>query len=288
MPKKKSRDDQYEKPLKIGTIPHFNARPLTRFLPERFPGCTIETLLPSQMQFRLISHHLDLALMPIIELMSIPSGFILGNPCIACLGASEDIILVSKKPIKKVRSVALDVTSRTGIALTDIVFRAFCRTKPERFKLPENADLENVPSDAFMVIGDKALACEPSDKWEYRYDLGEAWYDATGLPFVFAAWVACTDLGWLENGHVESLEKSRDDGITNINRIISENAKSLPIESVHRLQDFLVTGTHYNIGEGEIAAMETFFELALAHGIIKERQSLKILETKSRGPIPPE
>lgn len=274
MSKKTSGGKQFDRPLQIGTVPFCNAWPLTKFLPEMLPGCNIVPLLPSQMQFRLITHHLDMVMMPIVELMSMPNGLILGNTCIACLGAVESVLLMSKKPIKKIETVSLDVASRCSVTLADVLFRAFCKTKPEKYKLETDADLENVPSDAFVVIGDRALSFEPSEKWEYRYDLGELWYDATGLPFVFAAWIASAGPDWKANGVIEAVQKARDKGVASIDTILKENTDRLPVDSLHMMYDYFTIAIHYTLGEDEIVSMNTFLDLAHKYEIIPQRRPL--------------
>lgn len=267
-------------PLRIGTVPYCNAWPLVHFLPNELPGSIISKWIPSTMRLRLMAHHLDLALMPVAELMNLPYGKIVGDCCIACRGPVQSVRLISKKSIEKIETLALDTASRSSITMCDLILRHFYDLKPTRYKLNLKESLDSCKFDAFVVIGDRALSYQPSDIWEYRYDLGELWYQKTGLPFVFAAWIACTDRIWREPTTLKAFGQSRNRGLEQIDTILDEQQRSgieFPV-SRSEMKDYFTESIIYRLGEEEKLGIQSFFDLALLHGLAKHRTVVDVVE----------
>lgn len=234
------------------------------------------------MRLRLMAHHLDLALMPIAELMNLPYGKIVGDCCIACRGPVQSVRLISKKPIEKIETLALDTASRSSITMCDLILRHFYDLKPTKYKLNSENPLDSCKFDAFVVIGDRALSYQPSDSWEYRYDLGELWHEKTGLPFVFAAWISCTDQAWRETAALKALGRSRDRGLERIDTILDEqqrNGIEFPV-SRPEMKSYFTESIFYRLGEEEKLGIQSFFDLALLHGLAKHRTVVDVVETE--------
>lgn len=261
-------------PLKIGSVPYANAWPLTRFLDEMFPGSALETFLPSQLQFRLIAHHLDVALMPIAALTELPTGAILGDVCIGCRGEVRSVLLLAKRPIEEVRHIAMDVSSRSSALLTEILFREFYDVDPKRYPLPLDVDPQSLPTDAFLIIGDPAMRLRPRSPWDYRYDLGELWAEKTGLPFVFAAWIACRDKHRDDEAIARTLQTARDRGCAVVETILEERAGSLP-QPVGEMRSYFSEAMNYTIGPEEKEAVALYFDLATKHRLIRNHASVR-------------
>ena len=260
-------------PLHIGTVPYCNAWPLTHFLTRELPGVIVSEWVPSDMRLRLMAHHLDLALMPIAELMNLPYGKIVSDCCIGCRGAVWSVRLISKVPIERIKTISLDPASRTSVALCEVMLRHFFDISPEKYKLAPNKPLDACKTDAMVVIGDRALAYEPIDRWKYRVDLGGLWREKTGLPFVFAAWIACSPRAWEHPGLVRALKTARDYGVASIDSIldVKEDAGVKFPASRERLAAYLSEAVHYTIGDEERQAIQAFFDLAVLYGLAKYR-----------------
>ncbi len=257
-------------PLKIGSVPYTNAWPLTRFLPEMFPGSVLTSHIPAQLQFRLIAHHLDIALTPLAALMELPTGSILGNACIACHGPVESVLIYAKRPLESLRHIAMDVSSRSSVLLAEILFREFYGVRPVQYQLAENTDPMETPTDAFLLIGDPALRFRQREPWEYRYDIGTLWKEKTGLPFVFAAWIACHDKHRDDVAIARTLQSARDRGCEDIAGVVADRASESPV-SLERLHDYLGRSIRYTIGEEERIAIDTYFKLAMIHRLMPRR-----------------
>ena len=249
--------------LLIGTVPYCNAFPLVHYLPEYLPGVVISEWLPSTMRQQLFERKLDLAMMPVAELMALPQGKIVSNCCIACNGAVRSVLLFSRKPIEQIRTIALDTASRSSVKICEVMLRHFYDIQPEKHRLEADHSPDDCQTDAFLIIGDRALAYRPADCWEYRYDIGELWKSKTGLPLVFAAWIGCSQQSG-EPPIVSVLEASRDQGLLHLETILDAKERqgiALPLGR-EEILDYYRHAVVYTMGEPEREGLRCFFELA--------------------------
>ena len=249
--------------IQIGTVPYCNAFPLIHYLPEHLPSAVISEWVPSAVRQQLAEGKLDLALMPVAELPFLTNGKIISNCCIACNGAVRSVLLFSRKPIEQIQSIALDTASRSSVTVCELLLRHFYRIQPVKQRLEENQNPNDCSTDAFVIIGDRALAYKPSDSWAYRYDIGELWKAKTGLPLVFAAWVGCSPQ--VDNSAVISaLEQSRDQGLQQIEAVFEAKERQgvvFPLDR-ERILDYYRQAVVYTLGEEEHAGLQCFFRLA--------------------------
>ena len=249
-------------PLRIATVPFYNAWPLIRFLDEELPGMSLTAWYPSAMRQGLLSGEIDLALMPVAELTVTPDAVIFGNACIAARGEAKSVLLLSRVPLSEIRRIALDVASKTSVTLTTAMLQTYHGVTPEKVPLNLEADLNQCKADAMVVIGDRALAFRPdTSSWKIRIDLGQWWSQTTGLPFVFAAWIGPKSLENRRETLERGLNTARDRGLANIDAIIAEKRKStgkplLVDEAV--LLDYFHNAMHYTLGVEERKGLDLF------------------------------
>lgn len=137
------------------------------------------------------SRKADIALIPVGGLTSLKDNDfdIVSSWCIGADGPVRTVVLVSDSPLKEIRRVWLDSHSMTSVALARVLAVQSWKITPEWAHLDDYSLLEKpAPGDAFVLIGDKVFANE--DRFEHTWDLAEEWQKHTGLPFVFAVWVA--------------------------------------------------------------------------------------------------
>jgi len=246
--------------LRIATVPYYNAWPLTRYLEEELPGTSLSSWYPSAMREGLLSGELDLAMMPVAELALLPDAVVYGNGCIASRGEVKSVRLLSRVPLPQVRRIALDVASRTSVTLSMRMLKTHHGITPETVPLDLDADLNRCGEDAMVVIGDRALALQADESvWKIRIDLGEWWFQTTGLPFVFAAWIGLKSLENRRESLERSLNVARDRGLADIDRIIAEKLQAGPLlvgEEV--LRDYFHNAVHYTLGEEEWKGLQLF------------------------------
>jgi chorismate dehydratase len=185
--------------------------------------------------------------------MIIPAGGIASD------GPTLTVRIFSRVPIEQLTSLACDPDSHTSVALARIILK-------ERYGLsPEFIDLRRAngaEGDARLLIGDKDVCEEPAG-FEHQLDLGAAWKEMTGLPFVFAVWVAREGV---ELGDLPArLEQAKRGGLANVNRIIERHAIARGWPPGIALQ-YLTVYLNYDIGPRQLQAVALFFEKAATHG----------------------
>src|SRR5262249_26905080 len=165
---------------------------------------------PSRLADRLASGDLDVALIPVVEYFRAGTYSIVPGVSIASRGPVLSVTLFSRVPCPEIQSVALDEGSRTSAALARILLEKRYGVRPQTVQLPIGVAADDMSTDAVMLIGDRAMkACLPG--FAHAYDLGQEWFDWTGLPFVYAVWAvrAGTDL----RGVDRALRACRDYGL---------------------------------------------------------------------------
>ncbi len=178
-----------DRPPRLSAVSYFNSRPLVWGL-LKGPQAGLAELafdLPARCAERLAAREVDAGLVPVIEAQRQHLEPI-GDLCIACRGPVRSILLLSKKPIREIRTLALDSSSRSSVMLTRILLEQVYHLEPETKTLvPDLAAMLGV-ADAALIIGDPALKIDPASTGLHWLDLGEAWFQHTGLPMVFAMW----------------------------------------------------------------------------------------------------
>ena len=211
------------------------------------------------MREQLVHRQLDLAMMPVAELLHFPQGKIISNCCIACNGAVRSVLLVSRKPIEQIQTLSLDTASRSSVLISELILRHFYGLQPEKHRLETNQNPNDCQTDAFVIIGDRALSYQPSNGWEYRYDMGELWKAKTGLPLVFAAWIGSSE----DSSVASALEAARDKGVQNLEAIlVTKERQGIALPLVReQILDYYRRAIVYTMGKDERAGLQCFFDL---------------------------
>lgn len=174
--------------IRIASVPYVNAMPLVWDFeqhPER--GVCVEYAVPSQLPAKLDSGAVEAILVSSIDALLTPGREIAGGVCIASRGAVQSVRLISQVPFDLIRRLALDQSSMTSNALAQLILANVYGVKPETAHAAPNLQDMLRDADAAVLIGDIGMTAATDG---YRVlDLGQAWVDWTGLPFVWAAWV---------------------------------------------------------------------------------------------------
>src|SRR5438093_2734333 len=141
---------------------------------------------PARCAELLAEGHADASLIPVIEYQRIPGLRIAPGACVASKRSVRSVLLASRVPITQVRSVALDMSSRTSAALIQIILGHFYKISASYRTSPPKLEDMLESDDAALIIGDPAMLIDRSAL--HVYDLAEEWQEHTGLPFVFAFW----------------------------------------------------------------------------------------------------
>ncbi|MDP7070547.1 MAG: menaquinone biosynthesis protein [Phycisphaerales bacterium] len=171
--------------VRVGVVSFLNARPLVAGL-DHLQNWTIVPAPPSRLIDLVAEGGVDLALCSSVDLLTAPfePAWLASTP-LGCCGATQTVRLFSRVPIDRVSRIHCDTDSHTSVALLQILLAEYWQSSAELVPLGEAGEAE-----AKMLIGDKVVDPELSpDAWPVQIDLGEAWYDHLGLPFVFAVWM---------------------------------------------------------------------------------------------------
>ena len=181
-------------PVRLGAVGYLNARPLVYGL-DREPRFELRYDIPSECARLLHAHTIDVGLIPSIEYLRGPQPYaFVPGPAVTSRGPVASVALFTTRRMSDVRSIVMDTSSRTSVALVRVLCARLFKIEPaiEAHSPDLNAMLDL--GDAALIIGDKALVWDPEavrrkpDTNIQKIDLGEAWTSMTGLPFVWAFW----------------------------------------------------------------------------------------------------
>lgn len=246
--------------LRIGCVSFLNAKPLIYGL-EALPTAVLKLDVPSRLADLLVSGAVDVALLPVIDYQRLPGLRIIPAGGIGCDGPTLTVRIFSKTPIERITTLACDPDSHTSVALSTVILA-------ERYGLvPRQVDLRDpyLPGDcARLLIGDKVITEEPAN-FPYQLDLGAAWKDLTGWPFVFATWMAAPEA--VLGDWPARLALARQQGLANVEQIVRDHAAphGWPIDIARK---YLTEYLHFEIGPRQLDAIRLFHQLAAKHQLI--------------------
>ena len=200
----------------------------------------------------------DIGIVPCFELTRQDLEIVPG-PGIACHGPVRSILLISARPVKEIRKVALDSSSRTSVELARVVLERRYGVVPETISHPPDLDAMLRIADAALIIGDPALRIEPSRLPYEVHDLGGEWVEMTGLPMVFAVWAGRK--GSITPEVAEAFQESCRYGRSRIEEIVtSESARrEFPPELV---RTYLTRHIVHELEAKDYRGMELFLSYA--------------------------
>jgi len=263
--------------VRIGAVGYLNARPLVYGL-DHHPGFHVRYDLPSECARLLHAGQIDLGLIPSIEYLRGGPYAIVPDLAIASDGPVASVAVFTTRPMADVRSIALDTSSRTSVALVRVLCSRLFKIDPALE--PRGPDLDDMLShcDAALIIGDKALFLEPQvagasiDRNLEKIDLGEAWRQMTGLPFVYAFWAGPSQA--LSRDDVKVLVKARDEGVKHPAELAAEYLEDAPQWQTLGAE-YLRDNIKYYLGERQRKGLELFYRFAAEAGVVERTQPLR-------------
>lgn len=239
-------------PFRVGSVRALNTVPLTRGLEDEVIYAT-----PSQLAEMLRRDELDAALVSIVEPLLTGRYDILDGIAVAALGEVRSVLMAHRRPIEEITEVYCDTASLTSVQLLKVLL-AERGLRPE-FKPLAGYDFSQLP-DYALLIGDNALDLALGPHEHQIWDLGQAWFEITGLPFVFAAW--SLRRGPENSGLRRQLREARDFGLDTLDHIIQSRTEY----TLDFRKDYLGWHLHYHLGTDEKRGIARFIELLRKHG----------------------
>jgi chorismate dehydratase len=191
---------------------------------------------------------------------------------IGCDGPTLTVRLFARVPIERVDRVACDVESHTSVALAKILFAKLWKTSPTF--VPSNAATGD-EREARLLIGDKVI-CEPPTDMPHQVDLGDAWKQLTGLPFVFAIWTARPGVDL--DGLPAKLDAAKRLGLSRASELVKRFAvpRGWPADVA---LSYVTRYLKYDIGERQLDAIRRFHAYADELGLLpRPLQPLRLID----------
>lgn len=269
------------RPLRISAISFLNTAPLMWDFEHGETGkhFDISYTVPSQCALQLSEGSADIGIIPAAAYASIPELSILPGVSIASKQPVKSILLVSKVPQEKIKTVALDTSSLTSVALTKVLFAKWWGGAKQYTSMNPQLGAMLASHDAALLIGDPALQV---DRSKYlTFDLAEEWMRLTGKPFVFAFWAVRRNAlaeADFRGDLAQVFQKSRDHGLEPQNlETISEEWSSRVNLSKKDVWEYLTQNIHYSLDAACIEGMQLFFQYAAECGALPVAPELDFL-----------
>jgi cyclic dehypoxanthinyl futalosine synthase len=250
--------------LRVAAVEYLNARPLYAALAD-VPAVTLRLGLPAEVARQIAEDEADVALMPVAAAATVGDLRIARGMAIGARGPVRSVVIVSERPVDELTELSLDLSSRSSVILARLLLRARRRGAEPRLIGcgPTEALAAVAGSRGALVIGDPALAAE--GRFRYVLDLGEAWRQHTGLPFVFAAWFGREGALSAEGERV--LSEARDSGLLRRDEFADAHAERTGL-SAESLRAYLRDSIRHELGDEERAGLTRFFDEAAREGLL--------------------
>jgi chorismate dehydratase len=266
--------------LRVGRIPYVNCYPVYGAIDRGIVELDAElvTGVPTELNRRMADGELDVSVVSAVEYARASDRYLLlPGLAISCDGPVQSVLLCSKKPAGELggRTIIVSGSSMTSAALLELLFAEVWHVRP-RF-IPGDSEVVVIdslaaePHDARLVIGDTALLLTSSSdsgtlpSYPHVYDLGAEWKRWTGLPFVFAVWVAQRSVPAHKSlGVHAALITARDWGLAHLDDLAEEAATRTGV-AVTRCHDYL-SGLDYGLSYPHLAGLTEFFRRLVERG----------------------
>ena len=241
--------------LRIGCVQYLNAKPLIH-------GCDGPVVFdhPSALARDLSLGKLDVALVPVFEVLRDPRYLIADGVCIASDGPVYSVFLAHRGPLENVRTIALDPASLTSVHLLQVLLAEYHGQRPQCV----DAATFRGEADAALLIGNQAIDFRHEHTGTHQFlDLGAEWKRCTGLPFVYAPWLIRGDLPDAR----AAAEELRALGRAGVARI-AEIVRTETFHDADFRTRYLTQHIRFALGDREKAGIAKFRELLEKHGFI--------------------
>lgn len=236
---------------RIGSVPYLNSVPLTHGIEEE-----ISFVVPSKLAEKLRAGELDAALVSITEVLFHAGYDVLDGVAVTSHGPVKSVFLAHRQPLEEIQTIHCDTASLTSVNLLRVLLaeRNLAPTFEPLADYSQATALKNV-----LLIGNRGIDFLRAPHDHAIWDLGAAWHELTGLPFVYAVWA-------LRRGHHDralraKLHAAKVNGLTNLAQIIAQH----PDYDAEFRQEYLDGHIRYDLGEAEKVGLAKFIGLLKKH-----------------------
>ena len=231
--------------IKISAVSYTNTKPFIYGIERSKLKNKIDLYLdiPSDCATKLIENKVDIGLIPVAAIPFVPNANIISSYCIGSVGLVNSVFIFSKVPASEIKTLKLDSQSQTSNHLAKVLLKFHFKVEVEF--LTNNT----IETDAIVLIGDRTFGRKAD--FAYAYDMGEEWMKFTGLPFVYAAWVANKEIS---AQFVEEFNEALKFGLNNRDKVLKE----LPAVPNFDLEDYLFNKLDFDLTNDKRKALDLF------------------------------
>ena len=241
------------KKIKISAVSYTNTKPFLYGIQHTNIINKIDLSLdiPSDCAQKLIDGQVDIGLIPVAATLNLPYWEIISDYCIGASGAVNSVFIFSNCEIHAIEKLQLDPESRTSNNLARVLLKNFWKTQPELVTNANDYSLSADNTTAFVQIGDRTFG--KKDKYPFVYDLADEWKKFTGLPFVFAAWIANKPI---LPDFIAGFNQSLKYGLDHRAELFNE----LPVRNDFDVEDYLLHKIDFELTEDKRKALYLFLD----------------------------
>ncbi|MDB5003824.1 MAG: radical protein [Mucilaginibacter sp.] len=241
------------KKIKISAVSYTNTKPFLYGIQHTDIINKIDLSLdiPADCAQKLIDDEVDIGLIPVAATLNLPYWEIVSAYCIGAVGAVNSVFIFSNCDIHDVTKLQLDPESRSSNNLARVLLKNYWKIQPELITNSTDYSVDKNTNTAFVQIGDRTFG--KKDKYSFVYDLAEEWQKFTGLPFVFAAWIANKPI---PQDFITEFDQALKNGLDHR----AELLKELPARADFDLKDYLMNRLDFDLTEDKRKALYLFLD----------------------------
>ncbi len=231
--------------IKVSAVSYTNTKPFIYGIEHADVLEQIELSLdiPSDCAAKLIAGQVDIGLIPVAAIPHVTNANIVADYCIGSVGAVNSVFIFSNVPVEEIKTVKLDSQSRTSNNLAKVLLKFYYKQE-----VTYTTDLD-AETDAIVLIGDRTFGKKA--EFAFSYDMGEEWMKFTGLPFVYAAWVANKTI---PQSFVDDFNAALKFGVDNRNILLEQ----LPQSPLFDMEDYLMHKLDFELTDKKREALALF------------------------------
>ena len=241
------------KKIRISAVSYTNTKPFLYGIQHTAIIDQIDLSLdiPADCAQKLIDDKVDIGLIPVAATLNLPEWHIVSDYCIGANGAVNSVFIFSNCDIREAKTVQLDPQSRTSNNLARVLLKNFWKVEPQL--ITDSADYSQSTDShtAFVQIGDRTFGKKA--QFKFVYDLAEEWQKFTGLPFVFAAWIANKPI---PKAFTDEFNTALKFGLDHRHELLKE----LPRRPDFDLEDYLMHKLDFDLTEDKKKALYLFLD----------------------------
>lgn len=239
--------------IKISAVSYTNTKPFLYGLQHSAVKENIDLSLdmPADCARKLIDNQVDIGLIPVAATLSMSEWHIISNYCIGAEGPVNSVFIFSNCPIQEAATLQLDPESRSSNNLARVLLKNYWKVSPQLIENAPDYAHSTDSKTAFVQIGDRTFG--KTEQYKYVYDLSGEWKKFTGLPFVFAAWIANKPI---PEAFIQAFNTALRHGLAHRLDLLKE----LPHRADFDLEDYLMHKLDFNLTDDKKKALYLFFD----------------------------